>query len=296
MRLPAVLAAVLLQAVWAAGTAAPASDAGDVASAVSTTSAAMRGVVARAANNDPRLLDRLYSADEVYRLPGYVGYEIDLEFQGGEHFVGVGAGDVQGLAFAAQGNHLFIKPRGANVRTNLTVLTDRRTYHFDYQTVPHGPDPDHTDVVYALRFIYPEPQASPMLRPAAAIPSVAQLLAQSGSTRLRNRDYWYCGRIELRPLSAWDDGVQTHLRFAARAELPALFLRNDDGSESLLNFHVEQDEIVIHGIARRFILRRGKLSGCIVNKGFSGSGAALPTGTLSPRVERAVRGSDDASR
>jgi type IV secretion system protein VirB9 len=90
-------------------------------------------------------------------------------------------------------------------------------------------------------------------------------------------------------LQAWDDGVHTHLRFNQRTELPALFVRNDDHTESLLNFSVEHDEVVIHRIARRFTVRRGKLIGCIVNRGFQGSGIAPDTGTVSSEVERATR-------
>ena len=63
-----------------------------------------------------------------------MGYQIDLEFEPGERFVGLGAGDVEALTFASQANHLFIKPKAPDVRTNLTVLTNRRAYHFDYAT------------------------------------------------------------------------------------------------------------------------------------------------------------------
>jgi hypothetical protein len=39
-------------------------------------------------------------------------------------------------------------------------------------------------------------------------------------------------------------------------------------------------------VAARFIVRRGRLTGCIVNKGFAGSGAALRSGTVAPEVTR----------
>jgi len=52
---------------------------------------------------------------------------------------------------------------------------------------------------------------------------------------------------------------------------------------------VEQGALVIQRVAHRFILRRGKLTACIVNAGFSGSGGRLPTNTVSPQVERATR-------
>jgi len=285
-----------LPAVWALTVAATA------AAWMAAPTAVWAGPGVSVAYHDPRLRSVLYSADEIYRLPGYVGYQIDVEFQQGESFVALGSGDVQGLAFAAKSNHLFIKPRAPNVHTNLTVLTTRRTYHFDYATQHSGPGPEHADVIYVLRFLYADaaPQrqglagqaraASPP--PPAASPEalLAQVQAQGGLER--NTDYRFCGSRELQPLEAWDDGVQTHLRFGPRTELPAVFVRNSDGSESLVNFHVQQGEVVVHRVARRFDLRRGQMSGCVINRGFRGSAAALPTGTISPAVRRVLREGD----
>ena len=81
---------------------------------------------------DSRIRSATYDAAEVYRLEGRVGYQIDIQFDSDETFVGLGAGDVQGIAFVAQGNHLFLKPKAVRVSTNLTVLTSRRDYHFEF--------------------------------------------------------------------------------------------------------------------------------------------------------------------
>src|ERR1700677_3644116 len=70
-------------------------------------------------DSDTRIRVAAYSGDRVYRLVGYVGYQIDLEFEPDEAFVGLGAGDIEGLAFASQGNHLFLKPKASKVSTNL---------------------------------------------------------------------------------------------------------------------------------------------------------------------------------
>jgi len=222
-----------------------------------------------------------YSRDEVYRLHGYVGYQIDLQFETGEVFVGMGAGDLEGLSFVPQDNHLFIKPKAARIRTNLTVLTSRRSYQFDYTATLRRPGPDDT-VIYALRFIYgqsEERSAGPVRR----------LLQDAQAIRPRNIDYWYCGSAALRPTAASDDGVHTWLAFGHRAEQPAVFVLNEDGSESLLNFSMDNGDVVIHRVAPELIVRRGKLSGRVINKGYSGSGERLPTGTVSPDVERATR-------
>jgi type IV secretion system protein VirB9 len=232
---------------------------------------------------DARIRVLVYAADEVYRLKGYVGYQIDLEFESGEVFVGLGTGDLESLTFAAQENHLFLKPRAGGAATNLTVLTTRRTYHFDYSTSERLPDPAFGDVIYVLRFVYPPQRAD---RAAAA---VEHELAEAPQTRLHNLSYAYRGSPQLKPVSAWDDGVQTHLRFDPHDELPALFLRNDDGSESLLNFTVEAGELVVHRVARQLAVRRGRLKGCVLNQNYAGSGQRLDSGTVAPAVERATR-------
>ena len=78
----------------------------------------------------------------------------------------------------------------------------------------------------------------------------------------------------------------THGSRSQPGELPAIFVRNEDGSESLLNFSIDEGDVVIHRLAPKFILRRGRLTGCIVNKGFAGAGVRLESGTVSPRIER----------
>ena len=238
---------------------------------------------------DGRIRDLQYSADRIFSLRGRVGFQIDLQFEGGEFFVGMGAGDLAGLSFVAQDNHLFLKPKAARVGTNITVLTNRRQYQFDYATLP--PDRAARDgggraePIYVVRFHYPPVAAAP---PAPA--RIASQLAAGRSARPRNEDYWYCGAPPLMPVSAWDDGAQITLRFGASAEQPAIFVRNEDGSESLLNYSMHGDQIVVQRLARQLVLRRGNLHGCVVNKGYAGSGERLSSGTVAPDVERAVTG------
>jgi type IV secretion system protein VirB9 len=236
---------------------------------------------------DARIRVAAYDGNQVYRLRGYIGYQIDLEFEAGETFAGLGAGDIDGLAFVGQDNHLFLKPKASRVATNITVLTNRRHYHLDYSALSQRPG-ETDEVIYALRFTYPQEAQSK----SAAELSDAQLNGQleKAGARSRNIDYWYCGNPTLRPMEASDDGVHTRIRFAANADLPAIFVRNDDDSESLLNFSMDEGDVVIHRVARRFVLRRGKLTGCIVNQGFRGSGARLESGTVAPAVQRHVTG------
>jgi type IV secretion system protein VirB9 len=237
---------------------------------------------------DPRIRVAGYKSDEVYRLRGFVGFQIDLEFETGEAFVGLAAGDIEGLSFIAQDNHLFLKPKAATVGTNLTVLTTRRHYHFYYTAQVRRPATNEAGLVYGLRFQYPP--ANPASSATAAADRVEDELERGASARARNLDYWYCGHEALRPIAASDDGVHTRLRFGAHAELPAIFVRNEDGGESLLNFSMEEGEMIVHRVARQFVLRRGSLAGCVVNKGYVGSGERLESGTVAPHVQRERKG------
>lgn len=237
---------------------------------------------------DSRVRATAYDGEQVYRLRGFVGYQIDLEFEAGETFIGLGAGDIEGLSYFGQDNHLFLKPKAARVATNLTVLTNRRHYQFDYVAVSQHPDPQDRDVIYVLRFTYTT-GASKNAADAAAR-HIDSDLGSASAQRRQNSDYWYCGGPALRPVAASDDGVHTRLRFAANADLPAIFVRNEDGGESLLNYSMEQGDVIVHRVARQFILRRGKLVGCVVNKGFVGGGIRLDSGTVTPDVERRVQG------
>lgn len=238
-------------------------------------------------NIDSRMRVAPYSADQVYRLYGYVGFQIDIEFARGEVFKGLAAGDIDGLSFEAHGRHLFLKPRVPHVRTNLTVLTNLRQYEFEYSASPGPPDSMYGEVIYALRFTYPGIASA-----HAAVLKAKEItsdLTKASMVRPRNYDYWYCGRGELKPEAAWDDGVRTWIRFGARTELPAVFLKNADGSESLVNFSMDDGDVVIQRVAHRFVLRRGRLTGCIVNRHFTGGGERLRSNTVSPIIERVTK-------
>ena len=247
-------------------------------------SAASAEMVPLKGNVDPRIRTAPYNPDEVYKLYGVVGYVIELIFEDGEVFAGKAGGDLEAVTIDGYQNQVHLKPKAAIVATNLVIYTNRRAYRFDYSATSQLPAHFSKDAMYAVRFSYPtEPSAA---TPAEVQARIVAELARASATRPRNIDYWFCGRPAIKPVAASDDGVHTRFTFSARAELPAIFVRNDDGSESLLNFSVEEGDVIIHRIARQFILRRGRLTGCVVNKGFAGAGERLESGTLSPDVQR----------
>lgn len=250
-------------------------------------------VVPSPGRTDARVREIEYREDQVVQLTGYVGYHIDIELERGEQFVALGAGDSAAVDVASEGPHVMVKPKAARVATNLTLVSSRRVYHFEYRSLDALP-PLNT-AIFALRFRYsPAPSGvTPAATPApfqsstpVAAAAVARVVVPA---RPVNRDYWYRGGSTLRPVAASDDGVQTRLTFSERGEWPAIFVRNEDGSESLLNFHAEGTTAVVHRVAPTFVLRRGRLVGCVENRGFTGSGEFLPNGAAAVDVTREVR-------
>ncbi len=261
---------------------------------------ACAAVVPSPGRTDARVREIEYREDQVVQLTGYVGYHIDIELERGEQFVALGAGDSAAVDVASEGPHVMVKPKAARVATNLTLVSSRRVYHFEYRSLDAQP-PLNT-AIFALRFRY-SPAPSGVTPAATPVPFSSQAVTAAAAARLSesssvtpgpagrpvNRDYWYCGGSTLQPVAASDDGVQTRLTFSSRGEWPAIFVRNEDGSESLLNFHAEGTTAVVHRVAPEFVLRRGRLVGCVENRGYAGSGNWVSGGALESTVSREVR-------
>ncbi len=248
--------------------------------------------VPEASPNDSRVRTATFDPAQVYRLYGHVGYAIELVFEDGESGAGQAGGDLDAITFGWHENHLILKPKAPTSGTNLIVYTNRRAYRFDYSVTARRPDPGREPVMYAVQFSYPTAFATPKADVEDSLNKAIKALEGNDATRPKSTDYWFCGSTALRPTAALDDGVHTRLTFGSRAEVPAVFVRNEDGTESLLNFSMDAGDMVIHRVAPRFTLRRGALTACVVNKGYRGSGERLPSGTVSAGVEREHRGGE----
>jgi type IV secretion system protein VirB9 len=242
---------------------------------------------------DARVRDVIFDKNDVISLTGYEGYQTHLKLAEDEEFVGVGAGDTGGLDITAEGNDTWIKPKAVMVRTNFDLKTNKHVYHFDYQSRKDLPKNRNT-MIYSITFHYPEDEAKQL----AILTAQEQLKNKLKATRYvaKNRDYWYCGSPLMKPVETYDDGMQTHIKFNAYAEFPAIFVENEDQTEALINFHIDPEtgEVVIHRIGHRFILRRGDLVGCIENRQFTGGGKRTSSGTVNQDVIRETKQTEEA--
>ena len=78
-------------------------------------------------------------------------------------------------------------------------------------------------------------------------------------------------------------------RFTGNREIPAIYLINSDGSESLVPKDVRGELVVVHATAREFRLRKGNNVLCIFNEAFDAVGINPGTNTTSPSIERRAK-------
>jgi type IV secretion system protein VirB9 len=142
---------------------------------------------------------------------------------------------------------------------------------------------------FVVRFRYPE-NAAALARAGQAKAEQARLLTRLDAPPTPvNWDYYACGARALWPSQVYDDGRFTYLRFPNAQAIPAVFIVNADGTESLVNGEMKGDEYVVQATARKLVLRRGKAVACIQNRGYNPRGIATPTDTISPDVRRTLK-------
>ena len=106
----------------------------------------------------------------------------------------------------------------------------------------------------------------------------------------RNWRYSAQGSQALEPQSVYDNGKVTTFAFVGNQEMPAIYIENSDGSESLVPKSVDGNLVMVHAVSRKFILRRGKDVLCVFNEAYDRIGINPDTNTTSPSVERIVKG------
>lgn len=193
----------------------------------------------RPADGDPRLQVVEYRNNQVVILEVAPGYQLSVEFAADERIESVGLGDSSAwmVSPTKRGDHLFIKAVQPGVSTNMTVVTDIRTYAFDLHPLP-GPS---AMMAYTVRFSYPAPpETSTPAGEAAAAPEAR---------------YRVSGDKRLRPSAISDDGIKTYIEWPANVAMPAVYAINDQGREALVNGVVQDKTFVIDGVAQQLLFR-----------------------------------------
>ena len=239
--------------------------------AAALLAAAPLALAAPARADDARLVERLYSPDEVVTIQGHTNVQATIRFEDDEHIENVAIGDSQKWQVTPnrRANLLFVKPLTERAATNMTVVTDKRTYLFDLVASSANRSP-----VYVLSFTYPEEPEEVQQAEAAEVegPNPVELAAATDpyavvDPALLNHAWGKRGDRKLLPAAIYDDGNATFLTWPAGTPLPAILIKDHKGDEGPVNYAVRGDVIVVDGVPREIVLRSGEDSATLLNQG-----------------------------
>ncbi|MBO9518055.1 MAG: TrbG/VirB9 family P-type conjugative transfer protein [Porphyrobacter sp.] len=223
--------------------------------------------------DDPRLVERVYDPDKVVRIEGKPNVQAAIRFGEDEHIENVAIGDSNAWQVTPnkRANLLFVKPLSDRAVTNMTVITDRHTYLFDLVASPASRNP-----IYVLAFKYPEDEQAVQQADAAAVvpeaPNAVEVAAVSDPYAVvdpaeLNFAWQSSGDATLLPAQIYDDGEATFLTWAPGSTLPAILVKDYEGTEGPVNFAVRGDVIVVDGVPREIVLRSGDDMAKLANRG-----------------------------
>lgn len=193
-----------------------------------------------------------YDPNNVVLLNGQYGYQTQITFSPSETVQNVSLGDSMAWQAVPVDNNLFIKPIAAS-KTNMTVLTNANSYNFQL-------DSQRQDVAptYKLQFTYPQGgfNANGQMNAVASF-DPAKL----------NWKYSYTGSPNLVPESVFDNGQFTYFKFDGGngSHLPSVFIVDEHRNETLVNYHMQGDYLVVNSVSKQFTLRDGETVTTVYN-------------------------------
>lgn len=205
----------------------------------------------------------IYNPNDVYRYVGHYLSQSYIEFERDEKVQTISMGDTTAWQTVVMDNKLFLKPVMNYANTNMTVMTNKRTYHFELDAV-EAASVMEDDVLFYIKFMYPEAEDKNIVmfnltKNRNDMPDLRNIDAY-------NFDYEFSGSENIAPIKVFDDGVFTYLEFGdENYELPAIYMVDSSGYEAMVNYRIVEKYVVIEQIGSQFTLRSGADVVCVYN-------------------------------
>lgn len=205
-----------------------------------------------------------FSENALYRLYAAPQQVSDVALQPGESLSAISAGDTVRWAVGdtSSGNgqdkqvHVLVKPFAPNLKTNLVILTNRRTYHLELQST------DRISMA-AVSWSYSD---SDLITNKGEDSSAATVAASTVDSGIAVDDLHFRYAISgdnpaWKPNRAFDDGHKVYIEFPERidqGEAPPLFVVGPDGKSELVNYRMRGNYYVVDRLFGAAELRLGQ--------------------------------------
>jgi len=244
---------------------------------------------------DSRIRTLVYNPNEVYELKFYYNYQSFIEFAEDEEIEMISIGEAFAWRLTPAGKRLFVRPLEIAAHTNMTIITNRRTYHFDIRSDEFNGKADE-DLVYTVRFFYPQIGQPLPIPPQLATPNVAArpapppIIPQGGVIKTPmpsakvteplsgviqrnpeqaelNFDYSLAGKSDnIVPIKVYDNSSETYFQFANdNLVIPSISAVDASGNEQSLIYIIRDNYVVVPTVSRQFTLRLSDSLLCIYN-------------------------------
>lgn len=233
----------------------------------------LSGAVAHAASvpvpvaTDSRIKTFVYSENDVFNVVAHYGYQSNIEFPANEQVETISIGNRMGWQIVTAGRRLFIRPTLANVRTNMTVVTNKHAYQFDLSAVPAVYSPNE-ELAYVIRFFYPDEKRNAVAAAPYAddVPAAPVADAATGGY---NYKYSFSGDEGVAPVKVYDDGAATYFKFPEAVDHPKIALVTPERSEVAVSARKDGDLWVVDAVAGEFVVRQGGAASCVFNEKYA---------------------------
>jgi type IV secretion system protein VirB9 len=195
---------------------------------------------------------------QLYATPERVS---DITLQPGEKLTSVSAGDtvrwVIGDTTSGAGDsqqvHVLVKPFASNLKTNLVITTDRRSYHLQMESTAKTS-------MAAISWTYPQDQLIVLRHQNTEAEAVQPIASNLALENIRFRYAITGDEPAWKPLRAFDDGQKVYIEFPRRidqGEAPPLFVVGADGGTELVNYRMRGNYYVVDRLFPAAELRLG---------------------------------------
>jgi type IV secretion system protein VirB9 len=243
---------------------------------------------------DSRIKTLVYNPNEVYQLKFHYGYQSFIEFADDEETEMISIGESFAWRLTPAGKRLFIRPLEIGAHTNMTVITNKRTYQFDIASAEYDGRADE-ELVYTVRFYYPEIGVPVPIPPRLSQPNIpfstpqkitsvvktplpAQLVNSNltpeidlhkGDPNELNFSYSIAGLSDnITPLKIYDDGKETFFQFKDKNLIvPAINTVDIFGNEQSAGYAIREGFVVVQTVSPQFTLRLADSLICVFNEG-----------------------------
>lgn len=241
---------------------------------------------------DSRIRTLVYNPNEVYELKFYYNYQSFIEFSEDEEIEMISIGEAFAWRLTPAGKRLFIRPLEIAAHTNMTIITNKRTYHFDIKSDEFNGKADE-DLVYTIRFFYPQVGQPLPIPSQLTVPNVAAkapvpvqkgviktpipgarvdkilpgIIDRNPEEAELNFDYSLAGKSDnIVPLKVYDNGSETYFQFANdNLVVPSISLVDPSGNEQQLSYIIRDNYVVVPVVGRQITLRLADSLLCIYN-------------------------------